>query len=410
MPKKRDLADILESVMIIEATSAYMPRPSSDAIEVKIGMVKQAKATEGRRLSSGRITKARRGDHRLELPTIQKLLDIDRQIWPECSPLIWELIRSGKLNPLTEAGCYSTLSASVRKLLPAPPERFGILRKGGDPHALTTPHHLRCLVAAGTLDTITALWMLLIQADAAGSDNVLLIASYIPPALAMFCRRPEGRRTAIFLFARMRQSILDRVQWGGQELSLCGYDLHAAATRAAFWPTPAVEIPHKPNLCNEPPRIKKLSPAELEAIDRLVQSARRSRFAKRVVHTGKVVTVDSLHERQPAHMARTEPPGLPNQLVEWIERERAPLRRAGSRPPNAAKWAYPARSPLTLANQPHPSGATWGKKAITLFNRELEAYLGADHETRVARTDGGRRGGRGERTNSTMKRVAGRKA
>lgn len=75
MPKsKRDLADLLRSVMIIEAVSDRRSSTSSDDIEKYLGMVKQAKDTGLRRISSRRIAQARRGDHALCPKTRERVL------------------------------------------------------------------------------------------------------------------------------------------------------------------------------------------------------------------------------------------------------------------------------------------------------------------------------------------------
>lgn len=379
MPKsKRDLADLLRSVMAIEAVSGRRSSVSSDDIEKGLGMVKQAKDTGSRRISSRRIAQARRGDHALGPKIYQKVLELAPHAWPECSPIIWELVRSGRLHSQNADEYYSTISKQIHSLLHLRTTAFGLQRLGWIFNPVTFDH-LRCLVALGTLDAVTALWKLLIEADDEGSDKVLAIASYIPPALATFYRRPEGRRTAILLFARMRQLILDRVQWGGRELSLCDYDLRAVADRAFSWALPPMEIPHGSELRRKTQDRSLLSPAEVEKTEQLVQAALRSRYLRRDMAVGKAVTLAGpTGEVRPVRVGRRGLPDIPSEVAEWIERERAPLRQVGNRSPKSAKWADPAPWPIDVINLPHPSGTKWGKYAIAQFKGALGDYFCAD--------------------------------
>ena len=236
MPKsKRDLTDILRSVMLIEAVSDRRSSLSSDEIEKAIGMVKQAKDTGTRRFSSQRVAKSRRGDHGLAPETLEKILSLDPDAWPVCSPIIWELLRFGRFDLQNPDLYYKAISKPVHNALHLQTSFFGVRRLGTLFNPITFVQ-LRYLALLGTLDAVTALWKILLEAIRRGDNTVLMIASHIPPALAIFYGRPEGKRTAILLFARMRQLILDRVQFGGLELSLSGYCLADFAERATSTP------------------------------------------------------------------------------------------------------------------------------------------------------------------------------
>ncbi|MFC4761756.1 hypothetical protein ACFO8R_01300 [Dyella koreensis] len=369
-----DFASVLESVMAIEAISSAMPRASSEVIEDELGMVKERQDGPGR-VSSGRIAKSRRGDHGLDAQVLQRLIQLKPRAWPWCNPFIWELMRSGQLPMQDEEVRYNTFSEQVHKLLHVRTMMFGIQRVGSGSFQPVTLHHLRCLVMVGTLDAIAALWMLLIQAVAKGSDDILVIASHIPPALAMFYRRPEGQRTAVLLFARMRQLILDRVRTDVHELSLCRYDLPAVANRAMAWTLPALEIPHHSALHRKMAGASTLSRAQEETIERMMSASLRKRRTGRAVVTEKIVTLALTGDVRPAHRGMVGLPEVPSDVVEWIECSRAPLRRIGRRSAKVTQWVHPAQWPLALINQPHSSGVCWEKKAVAMFKEELGDYL-----------------------------------
>lgn len=351
MPKsKRDLADLLRSVMIIEAVSDRRSSTSSDDIEKYLGMVKQAKDTGLRRISSRRIAQARRGDHALCPKTRERVLGLEPDAWPVCSPIIWELVRSGHFDLPHPDLYYKALSKPVHNLLHLRTLVFGVQRLGSLCNPVTLVH-LRCLAVLGTLDAITALWKLLLEAVEEGNDTALMIASHVPPALAMFYRRAEGKRTAILLFARMRQLILDRIQFDGVELSLSGYDLAAAADRACSWEFPDLGMLHHSALRNE-------------ARTRWLESRAEAKETGKPARHG-LPGIDRL-------------PDLPGKVMEWVERARAPLRKVRSRPINSAKWTGRAPWPIEAINLPHPSGVSWGKYAIAQFKTELGDYFWED--------------------------------
>lgn len=351
MPKsKRDLSDILRAVMIIEAVSDRRPSVSSDEIEKAIGMVKQAKDTGTRRFSSQRVAKSRRGDHGLAPETLEKILSLEPDAWPECSPIIWELLRFGRFDLQNPELYYKAISKPVHNALHLQTSFLGVRRLGTLFNPVTFVQ-LRYLALLGTLDAVTALWKLLLEAVEESNDKVFMIASHIPPALAMFYRRAEGKRTAILLFARMRQLILDRVQFDGEELSLSGYDLAAVADRACTWEFPDLGMLHH-------------SALRTEARTRWLGSRAE------VKETG-----EPARRGLPAHYTL---PDLPGNVMEWVERERAPLRKVRSRPIKSTKWVDPAPWPIEAIKVPHPSGASWGKYAIAQFKAELGDYFCAD--------------------------------
>jgi hypothetical protein len=351
MPKsKRDLADLLRAVMVIEAVSDRRPSASSDDIEKGLGMVRQAKETGSRRISSGRIAQSRRGDHGLHPKTLERILELEPDAWPVCSPIIWELVRFGRFHLLHPDLYYEAISKPVHNLLHLRTLLFGVQRLGSLFNPVTLVQ-LRCLVALGTLDAVTALWKLLLEAVEEGNNNILMIASHIPPALAMFHRRAEGKRTAILLFARMRQLILDRVKFDGEELSLSGYDLAAVAGRACTWALPDFGMLHHSALRNEA-RTRWPGPR--------VEAKETGGPARRGLASHYTL------------------PDLPGNVMEWIERERAPLRKVRSRPIKSAKWTGRAPWPIEAINLPHPSGASWGKYAIAQFKAELGDYFCVD--------------------------------
>lgn len=373
-----DLASLLESVMVIEATSSRLPSASSNAIEDKLGMVKRRPSSAGV-LSSGRIAKSRRGDNGLDPRLLQRVMRLHPGAFPWWSPLIWELIRCGQMSLQDEEARYSSFSARVHKLLHVRTMLFGTQRVGAGIFRPVTLHHLRCLVAIGTLDAIAALWMLLIQAEEGGDDTMLMIARHIPSALAMFYRRPEGQRTAVLLFARLRQLILDRIRANGYELSMCRYDLVAMANKAVAWPFPEIEMPFDTELRGRTVGTRELSRTEKEKIEQLVRThSRLSRYAKResVAHA----TAGSPPSTNRPPVRKGGLPEVPGDVVAWIESSLAPLRRTGRRSAKAAKWAYPARAPLSLINPPHPSGVVWGEKAIAKFKEELGEYVCQDDQ------------------------------
>ena len=369
-----DFASILESVIAIEAISDRMSVSSSYAIEDRLGLVKKREGSTGTQ-TTGAISKSRKGDKGLDPPLLQKLMDLDSAALPWCSALIWELIRSGDLQLGSEQR-YRTFSERVCNILHVRTLVFGIQRIGDVYFRPVTLHHLRCLVTIGTLDAITALWMLLIQARDEGAGNVLVIASHIPPALALFHCRPEGRRTAILLFARMRQLILDKVQSDAFELSLCRYSLTNAASESISWTLPALEIPYQSELRSKAVAAKELSDSEQELPDQISsrnKPARRSRSRSSEISTLEE-SVDS-DAAQPAHRTKPGLPEIPDDVVKWIECWRAPLRRVGRRSADAPKWTYPALKPERLINLFQPDGMGWGKKAIAKFKEELGDFL-----------------------------------
>ncbi|WP_157511115.1 hypothetical protein [Frateuria sp. Soil773] len=348
MPKsKRDLADLLQSVMIIEAVSDRRPSASSDNIEVALGLVKQVRDTNKRRFSSGRVTQSRRGDHALRPETLKEVLSLEPEAWPVCSDIIWPLLRSGRFELLHPDLYYKGLSKPVHTVLHFKTSTFSFGPLGAVFNPVTLGH-VSCLAVLGTLDAVTALWKLLIEAIENGDHTVLMIARHIPPALAMFYRRPEGRRTAIVLFARMRQLILDRVQVDGIELSLSNYDLAAVADGTSSWGLPSLGAPHHPAFPKEAETRSLVSPVE-------------GKEAAKPVRHGL-----------PSHRG---PPELPKEALKWLERACAPIRKVRRRRITGAKWTGRAPWPIDVINQPHPSHAAWGDYAIAQFKKELGDYF-----------------------------------
>lgn len=349
MPKsKRDLADLLRTVMIIEAVSARRPSMSADNIEKAIGNVKQAKDTGTRRFSSRRVAKGRRGDHGLDPKTLAKVLSLEPEAWPKCSSIIWQLVRSGQFDLPHPDVYYDELSNPVYNLLHLQALVFGPWPLGTIENPVTLVQ-LRCLVVLGTLDAVTALWKLLIEAVEAGNDKILLIATYIPPALAMFYRRPEGKRTAILLFARMRQLILDRVRFDGVELSLSRYDLAAVADQAPSW--------------------------ELPKFGMLRHSALRDQASVRWLGSSAEALGEPLRSGLPGDFRLPDPP---DEVLDWFERALPRVRKVRRRPTTWAKWTGRVPWPIDVINQPHPSKASWGEYAIAQFKKELGDYFFAD--------------------------------
>jgi hypothetical protein len=351
MPKsRRDLSDILRAVMIIEAVSDRRPGVSSDDIEKAIGIVKQAKDTGTRRFSSRRVAKGRRGDHGLAPETLEKILSLEPDAWPVCSPIIWELVRFGRFDLQNPDLYYKALSKPVHNALHLQTSFLGVQRLGTLFNPVTLVQ-LRYLTVLGTLDAVTALWKLLLEAIEGGDNTVLTIASHIPPALAIFYRRPEGKRTAILLFARMRQLILDQVQFDGLELSLSSYNLAAFAERACAWKLPEFGILHHSALRDE---------------------ARRRRLGSPV---GAQKAGEPERRSLPTHRAL---PDLPDEVLEWLERARPRMRKVRRRPIKWTKWTGRAPWPIDAIAQSHLSSTTWGEYAIAQFKKELGDYFFAD--------------------------------
>ena len=375
--RPHDLASLLESVMAIEAVSSVMPRPSSHVIESKLGFVKPRLHAAGVH-SSGRIAKSRKGAHGLEPQTLQKLMRLYPSALPPCSELIWQLIRSGELHEQDYQERYKTFSGHVYKLLHVRMMVWGKQCVGEWLGGPVTLDHLRCLVTVGTLDAIAALWMLLIRAIEDRADNVLDIASHIPPALALFYRRPEGRRTAVLLFARMRKLILDSLQANGYELSLCRYNLAAAADGAVPWTLPAMEIPYARQLGRKSRPPSALPELPKEILDLYTRRHRKRHFAEVPAPAQSVNRPPTTESSNKPHLSQASESGLldlPSDVVEWIERWRAPLRHAGRRPAQAPKWAHSWLRPGHLINQSQTSYASWGPKAIAVFEYELGDFF-----------------------------------
>lgn len=315
--------------MLIEGLSNLLPRPSSHIIEEKLGWVKKRRKSpdkEGREhvgsLNSGRIAKARKGDHGLSPRTIQELQHLCRGKVPYCSPVIWELIRSNTVEEHRKAEPYKSLSDAAFNITHCD-TIFAVQRLGGHSARSLTHHDVLRLAALGNLDAITALWLLLNDAIADRAASALLIASYIPPALALLYRRPEGRRIAVLLFARMRQLILDSVSVGNRELSLCRYSVIRAAEAASKRP----------------------------AFDDDAATMPKRMLEQREVH-----------------------PDVPNSVADWFKQWCAPTRMSRPSGTSRTKWANPALRPKNLINHGQPDFAYWGQAAQASFQAELKDY------------------------------------
>lgn len=82
------------------------------------------------------------------------------------------------------------------------------------------------LAACGTLDAVSALWSLLLEAEADGAHQVAWqCARHLPATLALAARNQSVRRVALPIFARMRQLTLDGLRLDGQTLQLSRYEL-----------------------------------------------------------------------------------------------------------------------------------------------------------------------------------------
>lgn len=89
----------------------------------------------------------------------------------------------------------------------------------------------------GSFDAVAILLLLLLdESQRDGHANALLCARYLPATVALLARTPGGRKTALPIFAMLRQRYLDGVVHTGNTLELATCDLLAMADKAKDLP------------------------------------------------------------------------------------------------------------------------------------------------------------------------------
>ena len=152
------------------------------------------------------------------------------------SPL-WGLVRTGQLPCEGGDRGYGKLDDAAYWTVREPLVLTNGVRGLTWPVLHMTEDGLVRLAAQGSVDAVAALWMLLLEDSGSERDpkEILIIATYIPPAIALLSLSPVGLRVARLLFARIRQLVLDSLVYDGYQLSLERYDLAKVTETVTGW-------------------------------------------------------------------------------------------------------------------------------------------------------------------------------
>ena len=238
---------------------------------------------------------------------------------------LWQLLHEGQIFPHTLGECLEQLSDEAYWIIQRPVNPLILVRRivwELDVETLDEEQLLQ-LCFAGTLDGVTALWLMLGEAVSAKSLALgQKIGTYLPPALALYAvTSPAHQRIAVLIFARLRQLVLDDLQADGQVFALAGYDLCQAASEAKKW---------------------------LNSTEQPVAQPRQRRPRTMVL--------------QPHHKA-------------WVERWRGPLVIGGKRPSDVSMPLWPRHlRPLAVVNKRHAGLHPLATRAKRELRRSLAGY------------------------------------
>lgn len=233
---RKDFAGTLRSMTAIETAIHSVPTQSAHAVEKILGWV-NARAAQAGNKNSGRIAKGRTGKHVLSEATLSRLSLCCDEVSPAIRSPIWPLMRTATLPENGAFLTYNTLNDAAYWALHTPFPLSPARRGHGWLVESFVEDALARLAAQGSLDAVAALWMLIVDSGKSTNDRKqnLVIASYIPPALALLSLSPVGLRASQLLFARIRQLTLDDLTLDGYQLSLEGYDLAKMAQSVIGW-------------------------------------------------------------------------------------------------------------------------------------------------------------------------------
>lgn len=243
-----NLANIVRGQVLVAEILGTLER-SANSVERDMGWVRARTDGDGYETTNLRIIdRARSGLQ----PLSEEKLDLLETRFPSLRSarklLFWTLLDNGTLPTDTVCGARRFLHDQSYWIVHTP---IILSERHRDcacriPLQLISNNALARLALLGTLDGVTALWLLLREAIEVEDDPMatLRIGKHIPAAIALYgCSSSTCFRVAVLIFARMRQLILDKVEANGQVLDLKKYDLAAASASAASWASSARPYP-----------------------------------------------------------------------------------------------------------------------------------------------------------------------
>jgi hypothetical protein len=239
----KDFTSLLLSVAATETAIGATGADSAHALEVMHAQVGKRHGKSGTK-SQGLFAKHRNGKHVASPETLAMLAKKCPGVGRVLQSPLWSLTRTGLAPPDPKHERFDTLDDvhfwSVHGCMPPASN----IRLFSLPLPLTEDVLTR-VCSLGSLDAVAILWLVILDAKRVKPDSpdILEIARYLPPTLALLQRTPAGARIANLLFARVRQLLLDDLSSGGRVLALESYDLSEMAQTVVGWSPGVLDPP-----------------------------------------------------------------------------------------------------------------------------------------------------------------------
>ncbi|MGH8109164.1 MAG: hypothetical protein ACREO1_10680 [Arenimonas sp.] len=258
----KDFATRLMGVACTEDAIAHTEMISAHSLERMHGRVKYRSGESGPR-NSGLTAKWRLGKH---VPCQSSLLRLANQC-PSIAPIghnaLWIVLRHGlhTQHDIDQSLLYLDDAAFSTVYGKLPWDRLEPIT----PLVIHSGKATRIgLVMQGSFDAVAALYAISRKYELENEpEKAIVIASHIPPTLALFKRSAATQRLAYLIFARLRQLSLDSLRFAGKSLRLSSYDLDEALSTAPD----SLPIPNPKNPYKRPSILKHPTPIPGDLVD-----------------------------------------------------------------------------------------------------------------------------------------------